>query len=328
MSGALHFRPCRRRAARWLAALGLAAWAALAAPPARGAGEAERIMIDRARIIVNDRMMTAREVEGTRRVLEAQYRQTYTGEELQRRLAGIEEALTDQLVEDLLLESQAERLNIEVDEKELQERVDTVTRRDPNVLRIYTEREIKALISRQMLRQRVLQREVDAYVHVRDTDIREACEAEAGARREVNVGHILIRGDDPSALSRIREIRRKLEAGADFEEMALAHSEDPSAARNKGHLGYVSRGQFVKPFEDVAFALPEGALSEPVQTQFGWHLIRLFGSRTKAELDCDRLDDNNRKRFQAIVFSRLKEERLERYLALLRERAVIQILKR
>ncbi len=64
-----------------------------------------------------------------------------------------------------------------------------------------------------------------------------------------------------------------LKAGVNFEEMAKAESQDGSA-RNGGELGWFGRGRMVKPFEDVAFALADGEISEPFATQFGYHVIK------------------------------------------------------
>ena len=62
-------------------------------------------------------------------------------------------------------------------------------------------------------------------------------------------------------------------AGANFEELAKAESQDGSA-RNGGELGWFGRGRMVQPFEDIAFSLPDGAISEPFQTQYGYHIIK------------------------------------------------------
>ncbi len=64
--------------------------------------------------------------------------------------------------------------------------------------------------------------------------------------------------------------------GADFGELALTNSKCPSG-QSGGNLGQFGRGQMVKPFEDAAFNLEIGNYSEPVQTQFGWHVIQRTG---------------------------------------------------
>ena len=74
----------------------------------------------------------------------------------------------------------------------------------------------------------------------------------------------------------------ELEGGKPFEVLAMEKSIDPSAAQNGGDLGFFQRGRMVAPFEDAAFALEPGQLSEPVETQFGWHVIRLDEVRQSA----------------------------------------------
>ena len=73
----------------------------------------------------------------------------------------------------------------------------------------------------------------------------------------------------------IERLRQDLEAGADFAELAEAMSEDPGSAAQGGDLGVFGRGQMVAPFEEAAFALKAGEVSAPVQTPFGWHLIKV-----------------------------------------------------
>lgn len=80
------------------------------------------------------------------------------------------------------------------------------------------------------------------------------------------------------AREQILDIKRQLDGGADFAEMAESYSMDGSATSG-GDLGWFGQGAMVKPFEDVAFALKIGDVSEPVQTQFGWHIIKVEEER-------------------------------------------------
>ena len=82
--------------------------------------------------------------------------------------------------------------------------------------------------------------------------------------------------DDAQALARILEVQQKLGAGEDFAALALAYSDDPGSKVQGGDLGWFARDQgLVKEFEDAAFSLEPGKLSDPVKTQFGYHLIRV-----------------------------------------------------
>ena len=91
---------------------------------------------------------------------------------------------------------------------------------------------------------------------------------------EFNAAHILVPTEE-EALALLQE----LEDGADFGHLAREHSGDPGSAENGGALGWFQGGQMVQPFAEAAAALEPGEVSEPVQTQFGWHLIRLEDRR-------------------------------------------------
>jgi peptidyl-prolyl cis-trans isomerase SurA len=102
----------------------------------------------------------------------------------------------------------------------------------------------------------------------------------------VQVAHILIRvdqkapADDLSAAKqRIDSVYNALKQGADFAELAGKVSQDPGSARQGGLLPFVQRGQLVKEFEEVAFALKDGELSEVVQSPYGYHIILKKGHK-------------------------------------------------
>jgi len=95
----------------------------------------------------------------------------------------------------------------------------------------------------------------------------------------IDVSHILISNENRSkeeALEIAAEVQAKLaEDPSQFEALVMQYSEDPSAAGNRGHFTGIKKGDMVKPFEDAAFAMEEGEISEPVQTRYGLHIIRL-----------------------------------------------------
>ena len=105
-----------------------------------------------------------------------------------------------------------------------------------------------------------------------------------GAPEQRQVSHILMRldeGADQAAVDQAREkleqLRQRAQQGEDFAELAKSHSEDPGSAVNGGDLGYFGKGFMDPAFEEAAFALQEGGLSEPVRSSFGLHLIKLTG---------------------------------------------------
>ena len=90
--------------------------------------------------------------------------------------------------------------------------------------------------------------------------------------REVRASHILVKSEDEA-----KKLLEEIKGGKTFADAAKEVSLCPSG-RDGGDLGFFKKGVMVKPFEDAAFAMKEiGEISEPVQTQFGWHLIQLTG---------------------------------------------------
>ena len=96
----------------------------------------------------------------------------------------------------------------------------------------------------------------------------------------ITVPRTITAADTAATRARLAALRQEIVGGAKFETVAERESADSASAKNGGSLGDYVRGQgFVKPFEDAAFALQPGQLSEPVATQFGYHLIRLDARR-------------------------------------------------
>lgn len=105
-------------------------------------------------------------------------------------------------------------------------------------------------------------------------------------QQEVDVSHILIKISEPAepedtlfAYQKIEDIRQKAIEGDDFASLASEFSEDPSAAQNNGRLGYFTALQMVYPFEDMAYKTPEGEISPPFRSQFGYHILKVHDKR-------------------------------------------------
>ena len=102
---------------------------------------------------------------------------------------------------------------------------------------------------------------------------------------EVRARHILVKTEEEA-----KDLVAQLKAGADFNELAKKSSDGPSA-HTGGDLGYFSRGQMVKAFEDAAFALEPGQISAPVQSEFGWHVIKVEDKRNRPVPTFDEVKD-------------------------------------
>ena len=114
---------------------------------------------------------------------------------------------------------------------------------------------------------------------ISEADARKFYEAQlAGIRpeEEVRARHILVESESVA-----KEIVEKIAHGGDFVQLAKEHSKDPGSRDDGGDLGYFGRGQMVPQFEEAAFKLKKGEFSQPVQSQFGWHVIRLEDRRER-----------------------------------------------
>jgi peptidyl-prolyl cis-trans isomerase C len=89
---------------------------------------------------------------------------------------------------------------------------------------------------------------------------------------KIKCSHILVKKQ-----SEALEIMEKLNNGEKFGKMAKEFSIDSPSAKKDGNLGYFTRGMMVKPFEDAAFSLQIGQVSQPVKSEFGYHIIKRYG---------------------------------------------------
>ena len=150
---------------------------------------------------------------------------------------------------------------------------------------------------------------------VTDEDVRARYDAEIAAtppENEIRARHILVETQEEAAA-----IIAELEAGADFEQLAQERSTGPSGP-NGGDLGYFTRGRMVPSFEEAAFALDPGSFTtEPVESQFGWHVIKVEDRRPVQPPPFEQVTDQIR--------SVLLRERYFERLQELREAAAIDI---
>lgn len=98
--------------------------------------------------------------------------------------------------------------------------------------------------------------------------------------KRAHVSHIVIKTQpgtsaDSLAVSQLRDIKSKIQEGASFTQLAQQYSQDPGSRRQGGDLGFVSRGSLVPEFEQVAFSLQQGEVSDIIETEFGYHIIKL-----------------------------------------------------
>jgi peptidyl-prolyl cis-trans isomerase C len=143
---------------------------------------------------------------------------------------------------------------------------------DSRLVRLSLDNERRALKAGE-----VLQVAVDGAINdVTVQELFDAKYADGTGGTEYNASHILVETEEKAL-----ELIALLDSGADFAELAKEHSTGPSGP-NGGQLGWFGEGMMVPPFEKAVMGMTVGAVSAPVKTQFGWHVIKLNESRTKA----------------------------------------------
>ena len=142
---------------------------------------------------------------------------------------------------------------------------------DRNAVRLGLEAQRRAIMAdawmAQALLDRVSMEDVEAAYKERYTD--------QPPVEEVRAAHILVAEEEKA-----KELKAQLDAGADFAALAAEHGTDGTATRG-GDLGWFEKAQMVPEFADAAFAMEAGTISDPVQTAFGWHLIKLDAKRDR-----------------------------------------------
>ena len=103
--------------------------------------------------------------------------------------------------------------------------------------------------------------------------------------QEVRARHILVETEDEA-----KAVLAELKKGADFATLAKSKSKDPGSSEG-GDLGYFTKDQMVPEFAEVAFKLEKGAISDPVKSQFGWHIIKVEDKRERQPPEFDKVKD-------------------------------------
>lgn len=150
--------------------------------------------------------------------------------------------------------------------------------------------------------------------------------AEQGPGLRIRARHILLtypEGAEEATRDSVRELAEELaeraRAGDDFETMAREHSQDPGSAQSGGDLGWFQRGRMVQPFEEAAFALETGEVSDVVETPFGLHIIKVEERETTA------WDEERGAEFRQQLLNQRRQASLDEYVESLRGPANVEI---
>ena len=250
----------------------------------------------------------------------------------QARHEAIEKETLDELISTELLFQESRRKGIIVPDAEVDDKYNALIEaipRDLDLERIsdemgLSEADIKNEFRRAMSVQRLMDMDKNFDNQVSDDAIRAYYDANPGKftiTGPTKVSHILIKVDHNSKPEKKAMARResesileKIKAGEDFSELAKAYSHCPSKI-NGGDIGYIKKGQTVKPFEDAAFSLKQGQVSDIVETRFGYHILKIMDKKPETRLEFDEvktqvskfLNDEKTTRYQNNYVNKLKQ---------------------
>lgn len=150
---------------------------------------------------------------------------------------------------------------------------------------------------------------------ITDADLKREYDAMVSSMRdqkEARARHILVTTEKEA-----KDVKAKLADGKSFEEIAKDYSKDPGSAKQGGDLGYFTKDKMVKEFGDAAFAMKKGEVSEPVKTQFGWHIIKLE--------DIRKVTPPTYNESKEMLRSRLQDKKLGEYIKSLVKSADVKL---
>ena len=253
-----------------------------------------------------------------------------TIDEVKKNLPKLEERALDQAIGAKLLLDESARLDVPVTGADIDAEVAKV------VTQVGGEENYKKALAAQNITEEQFRKELEKGVKVNKL-VEQACagvadptEDEVAAFYEAHKDeyvepeqvlcqHILVKGSDDAALDKIKAIRERIIAGADFAEEAKKHSDCPSGQQG-GSLGWFGRGMMVPEFDKAAFEMKKGEVSGVISTQFGYHIIYKAGHKGGGKQTLVDVHDQIRD----LLRHEARGRAMDAYVAQLREKATIE----
>lgn len=238
---------------------------------------------------VNGEIITRQEFmenfELYKRSYESQYGKDIWNEDIEGKkfIDVVKEQVLEKMILDKLILEEAAKLGIEVSEEEVNKEVEHIKEyfesdekfKEFLASQNITEERFKEQVKKDLIIFKYKEKVVED-VKVSEEDIREYYDNNIKEFKndQVRASHILLDTREEAEM-----VLQKIKNGEDFNKLAEEYSVDPSVKSNKGDLGYFGYGEMVKPFEEAAFALEAGEVSDIVKTQFGYHIIKVHDKK-------------------------------------------------
>ncbi|RID85084.1 foldase [Peribacillus asahii] len=189
------------------------------------------------------------------------------------------------MITNKMIELEAKKQNVTVSDEDIQKELDVLTEQygDEETLKSQLEASGSSMddLKDDIVQYLQTRKLIEPSIKITDEEIKtyfEENKDSLGQAEQVEASHILVE-DKATA----EKVLKKLKNGGDFAELAKEYSTDEGSAANGGSLGYFGKGEMVAEFEDVAFKLEVGKISEPVKTEYGYHIIKVTNKKEAKE---------------------------------------------
>jgi len=292
-------------------------------------------VVNRTVATVDGEVILMSEYERRAKPVIEEYEKFLKGPDKEIRIKELKGKILDQMIDEKVLIHEGKRKKIRVNRKEIQDGLREIKKRfgteeeytQELARQGVSEEEFKQQVKEQLMVIKLIDQEVKAKVVLpTDSEIEDFYkqnESEMMEPEQMRARHILIKVDENTdkkkALKRIKDILKEVKKGkASFAELAKKYSEGPSAPRG-GDLGFFIRGQMVRKFEEAAFALKVGEISNVVETEYGYHIIQCIEKKASEKKSLEEVRDYLRN----FIFQKRMEEYYEKWLRRLRDKASI-----
>ena len=258
--------------------------------------DASAAVVDRIVVVVNNEIITQREIDILLIPVYAQYRTAYQGADLIRKLEEAREGIIKQLIEDRLILSEAKKQNITVEDKEIDAKVEEIKKK------VGSDRDLEAMLGEQNLTvkelrdrykekimiRKLIDQKVGARIIITPLEVKDYynehkddfLQPEAAALRQILIKPKEGPAGEEEALARIRDVVKRLKEGCDFAALAKEYSQGPNPAEG-GMMGYVKKGDLMPKIEDIIFNLREGEVSGIIQSPLGYHIFMVVEKKVR-----------------------------------------------
>ncbi len=285
--------------------------------------------------VVNGEPITEIDIDEILAPIYQQYKNTYSGKELEKKLDIARADTLDQLIGDKLILQEAKRKELSVDPKEVDKLINELKAKFKTLEEFdkilntqnVTLPDLRKRYEEQLLIKLAVGREVISKMVVSPVEIAEFYEKhkkDFTTPKQIRLRSIFlsINGNTEEIEQKANSIYEELQKGTKFIELVEKYSEAPNVV-DSGDMGYIKRGSFRKEIEDIVFELEVGAITRPLKTSNGYYLFKVIGKKEAVIPTLETVQEQIRNK----LFGQEVEKKLDEWINKLKESALIEVKK-